>query len=176
MRVSAAMDEITIRDARPDDADAVAAIYGHHVLHGTASYDVAPPPAEYLRSKIEAVNAAGWPFIVCERGGVVVGYAYATQFRDREAYRFTAEDSIYVHPAWVGQGLGGVLLDTLVERSIAYGFRTLIAVVGGADPRSIALHAKHGFLEVGRLTAVGRKHDRWLDSVYMQLEMKPAAD
>jgi phosphinothricin acetyltransferase len=176
MRVSAAMDEIAIRDAKPDDAEAVAAIYGHHVLHGTASYDVDPPPAEYLRAKIEAVSAEGWPFIVAERNGVVVGYAYVTQFRDREAYRFTAEDSIYVHPAWVGQGIGGVLLEALIQSSSAFGFRTLIAVVGGADPRSIALHAKHGFREAGRLNAVGRKHDRWLDSVYMQLEMKPAAD
>jgi phosphinothricin acetyltransferase len=170
------MDEIAIRDAKPEDAEAVAAIYGHHVLHGTASYDVAPPPAEYLRAKIEGVSAEGWPFLVAERNGVVVAYAYATQFRDRDAYRFTAEDSIYVHPAWVGQGIGGVLLDALIARSVAYGFRTLIAVIGGADPRSSALHAKHGFSEVGRLNAVGRKHDRWLDSVYMQLEMKPAAD
>lgn len=170
------MDELAIRDATSEDAEAVAAIYGHHVLHGTASYDLVPPPAETLRAKIEAVSAAGWPFLVSERAGAVVGYAYATQFRDRDAYRFTGEDSIYVHPDWMGQGIGSALLDALIERSVAYGFRTLIAVIGGAEPGSIALHARRGFREVGRLCAVGWKHDRWLDSVYMQLEMRPAAD
>ena len=170
------MDGLVIRDATSEDAEAVAAIYGHHVLHGTASYDVVPPPAETLRAKFEAVTGAGWPFLVSERAGAVVGYAYATQFRDREAYRFTGEDSIYVHPAWMGQGIGRALLDALIDRSVAYGFRTLIAVIGGAEPGSIALHARRGFREVGRLSAVGWKHDRWLDSVYMQLEMRPAAD
>src|SRR6478672_8110797 len=165
-----------IRDARPDDAAAIAAIYGHHVLHGTASYDLEPPPAEFHRDKIQRIGAAGWPFIVAERRSAIVGYAYVTQFRDREAYRFTAEDSIYVHPDWMGQGIGSALLDSLVERSVAFGFRTIIAVIGGAEPGSIALHLKHGFREVGRLSAVGWKHERWLDSVYMQLEMRPAAD
>ena len=170
------MGEIAIRDATSDDAEAVAAIYGHHVLHGTASYDLDPPPAEKLRGKIEAVTAAGWPYLVAERAGRVVGYAYATQFRDREAYRFTGEDSIYVHPDWMGQGIGSALLDVLIERSVAYGFRTLIAVIGGGEPGSVALHARRGFREVGRLSAVGWKHKRWLDCVYMQLEMRPAAD
>jgi phosphinothricin acetyltransferase len=162
-----------IRDATPDDAEEIAAIYAHHVLHGTASYDVAPPPPEILRAKIEAVTAAGWPYIVTERGGAVAGYAYATQFRDREAYRFTGEDSIYVHPDWMRQGIGAALLDVLIERCAEFGFRTIIAVIGGAEPASIALHAKRGFREVGRLHAVGCKHGRWLDSVYMQLELAP---
>ena len=170
------MEQLAIRDATPDDAEAVAAIYGHHVLHGTASYDVEPPPAEYLRDKIETVLAAGWPFLIGERGGVVVGYAYATQFRDREGYRFTAEDSIYVHPEWMGQGIGGALLDALIARSIAFGFRTLIAVIGGAEAGSVGVHASRGFREVGRLHAAGFKHGRWLDNVYMQLEMRSTAD
>jgi phosphinothricin acetyltransferase len=165
-----------IRAATPEDAEEVAAIYGHHVLHGTASYDLSPPPAEYLRAKIEAVTAAGWPFLVAERDGVVVGYAYATQFRDRDAYRFAAEDSIYVHPEWTGQGIGGALLDALIEECVAFGFRTIIAVIGGAEPGSIRLHSGRGFREVGRLKAVGWKHGGWRDSVYMQLEMRPAAD
>jgi L-amino acid N-acyltransferase YncA len=168
------MDELAIRAATADDAAAIAAIYGHHVLHGTASYDVVPPRADYHRAKIERVIAAGWPFLVAERGGAIAGYAYATQFRDRDAYRFAAEDSIYVHPDWMRQGVGGALLDALIERSVAFGFRTLIAVIGGAEASSIALHASQGFREVGRLNAVGWKHERWLDSVYMQLEMSPA--
>jgi L-amino acid N-acyltransferase YncA len=170
------MDELAIRDATSEHAEAVAAIYGHHVLHGTASYDVVPPPAETLRAKIEAVTGHGWPFLVGERGRTVVGYAYATQFRDREAYRFTAEDSIYVHPDWMGQGIGAALLDALINRCVAYGFRTIIGVIGGAEPGSIALHAKRGFREVGRLKAVGWKHEDWRDSVYMQLEMRAAAE
>ena len=170
------MDELMIRDVTPEDADAIAAIYAHHVLNGTASYDVVPPPAEYLRAKIEAVTCAGWPFIVAEQDGSVAGYAYVTQFRDRDAYRFTAEDSIYVHPERMRQGVGAALLDALIELSVTVGFRTIIAVIGGGEPGSVALHARRGFREAGRLHAVGRKHERWLDSVYMQLEMRPAAD
>lgn len=162
-----------IRYATIEDAEAMAAIYAHHVLHGTASYDVVPPPPDHFRAKIEAVTAAGWPYLVAEGGGTVAGYAYATQFRDRAAYRFTAEDSIYVRPDAMGQGIGGTLLDALIERSAACGFRTIIAVIGGAEPGSIAIHASRGFREVGRLRAVGRKHGRWLDSVYMQLELAP---
>ena len=163
-----------IREATPDDAEAIAAIYAHHVLHGTASYDVVPPPAEQHLAKLEAVRAAEWPYLVAERHGEVAGYAYATQFRDREGYRFTAEDSIYVGPYFMGQGIGGVLLDALITRCAAAGFRQLIAVIGGAEPGSIAVHAKRGFREVGRLQAVGWKHGQWLDSVYMQLELPTA--
>jgi len=170
------MEQLAIRDATPDDAEAIAAIYGHHVLHGTASYDVVPPPAAYLQDKIAAVTAAGWPFLIGEREGLVVGYAYATQFRDREGYRFTAEDSIYVHPDQMGQGIGGALLDALIERSVAFGFRTLIEVIGGGAAASVAVHASRGFREVGRLHAAGYKNGCWLDNVYMQLEMRSTAD
>ena len=162
-----------IRDATIEHAKALAAIYAHHVLHGTASFDVVPPPPDHFRAKVEAVTAAGWPYLVAERDGAVAGYAYATQFRDRPAYRFTAEDSIYVHPDAMGQGIGGALLDALIERAAACGFRTIIAVIGGAEPGSVAIHARRGFREAGRLHAVGCKHGRWLDSVYMQLELAP---
>lgn len=160
-----------IRDATPDDAEAIAAIYAHHVLHGTASYDVVPPPSDHHRAKIEGVTAAGWPYLVAEKGGQIAGYAYATQFRDREGYRFTAEDSIYVDPELMGQGIGGALLDALIDRCTALGFQQLIAVIGGAEPGSVAVHARRGFREVGRLHSVGWKHGRWLDSLYMQLEL-----
>jgi L-amino acid N-acyltransferase YncA len=160
-----------IRDVREDDAEAIAAIYGHHVLHGTASYDLEPPTAEFHREKIRRIGAAGWPFIVAEVDGRLAGYAYVTQFRDRAAYRFTAEDSVYVDPAMMGRGLGKSLLRALLERSAACGFRTIIAVIGGAEPASIALHALFGFEEVGRLRSVGWKKERWLDSVYMQREL-----
>ena len=163
--------DLTIRDAAEDDAGAIAAIYAHHVLHGTASYDVNPPPAEFHRDKIRRIADAGWPFLVAEEDGELAAYAYVTQFRDRAAYRFTAEDSIYVHPDHMGRGVGKALLQALLDRASAYGFRTIIAVIGGAEPASIAVHAALGFREAGRLTGVGWKKERWLDSVYMQLEL-----
>ncbi|MFL6759655.1 N-acetyltransferase family protein [Sphingomonas sp.] len=169
------MDAVAIRDATPEDAEAVALIYAHHVLHGTASYDLIPPEAGEIRGKIERVVAAGWPFLVAELDGAVAGYAYATQFRDRDAYRFTAEDSIYIHPERMRRGLGKALLQALVDACAGYGFRTIIAVIGGAEPSSIALHEGFGFREAGRLTGVGWKHGRWLDSVYMQLELPSGA-
>ena len=162
-----------IRDVAESDAEAIAAIYGHHVLHGTASYDIDPPPAEFHRDKIRRIATAAWPFLVAEVEGRVAAYAYVTQFRDRPAYRFTAEDSIYVHPDLMGRGMGKALLAALLEQSAAYGFKTVIAVIGGAEPASIAVHAALGFAEVGRLRAVGWKHERWLDSVYMQRDLQP---
>lgn len=158
-----------IRDVRESDAEAIAAIYAHHVLNGTASYDLEPPATEFHLEKVRRIGAKGWPFLIAEEGGQVAGYAYVTQFRDRDAYRFTAEDSIYVERGRMGRGVGGTLLRALLDQSAAYGFRTIIAVIGGAEPASIALHAKFGFAEAGRLRAVGWKHGQWLDSVYMQL-------
>jgi len=154
--VEAAAD-LLIRDAREADAAAVHAIYTHHVLHGTASYDIDPPSLDHIRNKVGWILGEGWPFLVAERGKIVVAYAYATQFRDRAAYRFTAENSIYVHPDWTGRGIGKALLKALIERCAGYGFKTMVAVIGGAEPASIALHAALGFEEVGRLRAVGWK-------------------
>lgn len=167
---------ISIRDVTESDADAIAAIYGHHVLHGTASYEVEPPSVEDTLGRIRRVTGPGWPFIIGEIDGAVVGYAYATQFRDRAAYRFTAENSIYVRAELMGQGIGKALLKALIERSAAFGFRTIVAVIGGAEPASIALHKSCRFEEVGRLKAVGFKFGRWLDSVYMQLELPRLAE
>ena len=166
--------DLIIRDVSESDAETIAGIYAHHVLTGTASYDLNPPSTDFHREKIRHITAAGWPFLVAEADGTLAGYAYVTQFRDRDAYRFTAEDSIYVHPDHKGRGIGKALLEALLERASAYGFRTVIAVIGGAEPASIALHAALGFREAGRLHAVGWKHERWLDSVYMQLTL-PAA-
>ena len=160
--------ELMICDVSEDDAEAIAGIYAHHVLHGTASYDVDPPSVGDTLTKIRRILAAGWPFLVAEQDGVAVGYAYATQFRDRDAYRFTAENSIYVHPDWTGRGIGKALLEQLCSASAAVGFEQLVAVIGGAEPASIALHSACGFAEVGRLHSVGWKKQRWLDTVYMQ--------
>jgi len=166
----------TIRDVRDDDADAIAAIYAHHVLHGTASYDTEPPSVADTRAKIRRIRDARWPFIVAELDGQIAGYAYATQLRDRAGYRYSAEDSIYVRPDIVGRGIGKALLNELLARAAAQGFRTMIAVIGGAEPASVALHASLGFEIVGRLKSVGFKFGRWLDTIYMQRDLADLAE
>ena len=160
-----------IAAARPSDADAIAAIYAHHVLHGTASFEIEPPSVESWREKVAAVTARGWPFLVARSEDEVLGYAYATQFRDRAAYRFTCENSIYVDHRHLSRGIGRRLLAALVEEARRAGFHEMIAVVGGAEPASIALHEACGFTEAGRMRKVGHKFDRWLDTVYLQLSL-----
>jgi phosphinothricin acetyltransferase len=166
----------SIRAAEANDVDAIAAIYAHHVVHGTASFELEPPSAEAWRSKIETVTAKGWPFLVSESGGEVVAYAYATQFRDRPAYAHTCENSIYVRADRLGQGIGGNLLEALIDAARDAGFRQMIAVIGGGEPASVALHAACGFREAGRMKSVGFKFGRWLDTVYMQRSLIAADD
>ena len=165
---AAVSDSFSLRDAREEDAAEIAAIYGHHVLHGTASYDTEPPSADDFRKKIAWVLSSGWPFLVAEEGGAIVVYAYATQFRDRAAYRWTAENSIYVRADRQGCGVGKALLQELLIRSEGCGFRQMVAVIGGAEEASVRLHSSCGFQVAGRIHAAGRKHGRWLDNVYMQ--------
>jgi phosphinothricin acetyltransferase len=141
------------------------------VLHGTASFDEVPPSVEFWREKIGAILAKGWPFLVATEDGQVIGYCYATQFRDRPAYAFTCENSIYVHPDRVGQGIGRAMLAELVAAAKTAKFREMIAVIGGAEPASVAVHRACGFVETGRMKSVGYKFGRWLDSLYMQLRL-----
>jgi L-amino acid N-acyltransferase YncA len=163
--------KLTVRQAAERDADAIAAIYADHVKTGTASFDTEPrSPAETER-KISEIRDRGWPFLVAERGGTVTGYAYVTLFRDRPAYGFTCEDSVYVRSDCAGIGVGSALMSELIEQSTACGFRQMMAVIGGGEPASVALHTKMGFEHAGRMRSVGRKFDRWLDTVYMQLEL-----
>ena len=163
--------DISIRPALVADAEAIAAIYAHHVAHGTASFDTTARTIEETAAKICHCDERAWPFLVAEFDGQVVGYAYATQFRDRPAYASTCENSIYIDPAAVGRGLGTRLLSALIDASVKAGFRQMIAVVGGAEPASIGLHRKLGFREAGRMQSVGRKQGRWLDTVYLQLAL-----
>ena len=165
-----------LREARETDAVEIAAIYSHHVIHGTASYDTVPPSVEASREKIRWVLESRWPFLVVQEDGRIAGYAYATQFRDRAAYRWTAENSIYVRADCMGRGVGKTLLLRLLDRSEACGFRQMIAVIGGAEEASVRLHASCGFQEVGRLCAAGWKHGRWLDNVYMQKALGEGSD
>jgi len=163
--------DISIRPARSDDAHSIAEIYAFHVKHGTASFDTSPRSAPEVAEKIADCAARGWPFLVADQAGRAVGYAYATQFRDRPAYESTCENSIYIDPTVIGHGVGTRLLAALIDASEQAGFRQMIAVVGGAEPASVALHRKLGFREAGRMVAVGRKHGRWLDTVYLQLAL-----
>ncbi len=160
-----------VREATPADAEAVAAIYAHHVRTGTASFDTEPPPVLFWTEKIGAIVSRGWPFLVAEERGRVVGYAYASQFRDRPAYARTCEDSIYVADGMIRRGVGSALMLELIGAARARGFEQMIAVIGGAEPASVALHARFGFVEAGRMRKVGRKFGKVLDTLYMQRDL-----
>lgn len=157
-----------IRPATAVDAPAMAAIYAHHVLHGTASYDTEPRSEAAMAALIDDHLTRNWPCLVAEAGGTVAGYAYASQFRPRAAYAWACENSIYIDPAFQGQGIGKALLTALVEAAERCGFRSMVAVIGGAEPASVALHAACGFAHIGRLAGMGWKNGRWLDTIYMQ--------
>lgn len=163
------MPDPAIRLATLADAAACAKIYAHHVQHGTASFETEPPDAAGMSARMAKVLDAAEPWLIaCGPSGGVLGYAYAAQFRDRPAYRHACEDSIYVADAARGTGVGTALLTALLAAAEAHGFRQMIAVIGGAEPASAALHARAGFVETGRMRSVGRKHGRWLDTLYMQ--------
>lgn len=158
-----------IRPARLTDAPDIAAIYAHHVLHGTATYELEPPAATEMAHRMDKVLSSGWPWLVaCNPDGEILGYGYVAQFRDRAAYRFAGEDSIYIRNECRGQGAGKALLSALLQTAEAAGFRQIYAVIGGAEPASIALHAALGFDHAGVLHGSGRKHGQWLDTVFMQ--------
>ena len=146
-------------------------IYAHHVLHGTATFDTEPPDEAFWHGKIDAVINRRWPSLIAQAGDQLTGFAYATQFRDRAAYAHTCEDSIYVAPDRLGQGIGGTLLVSLVRAAKDAGFEQMIGVIGGGEPASVALHAKCGFVEAGRMRAVGFKFGKRLDTVYMQKDL-----
>lgn len=161
-----------IEPATLDDIAEIAAIYAHHVEHGVASYETVPPDPAEMAARLARVMQAGWPWLVA-RGddGAMLGYAYASQFRDRAAYRYACENSIYIHHDRRGQGIGKALLTALLGAAEAAGFRQMIAVIGGAAPASIGLHAACGFAHAGRMRSIGRKQGRWLDNVYMQVAL-----
>jgi L-amino acid N-acyltransferase YncA len=167
---------LLIRPSRDDDVAAITAIYGHHVLHGVASFEEVPPSeAEMARRRAEIVGR-GFPHVVAERGGKVVGYCYAGPYRARVGYRFSVEDSIYIEPGEVGRGIGRALLAEIIERSTELGYRQMIAVIGGSETLpSIRLHAALGFSHIGVFTGIGFKFGRWIDSVYMQRPLGPGA-
>ncbi len=165
------MADLVIRPARDTDAQAVCDIYAFHVAHSTATFDTAAPDAGAWADKIADFTARGFPFLVAEREDGVVAYAYAARFRDRAAYARTCEDSIYIADAARGQGVGTRLLSALVAAARVSGFEQMIAVIGGGEPASVALHARCGFVHAGRMRHVGFKFGRKLDTVYMQCDL-----
>jgi phosphinothricin acetyltransferase len=169
---------VDIRAAREADLDRITEIYADAVRHGTASYELEPPSRAEMGSRFAALAGNGFPYIVAEDDGGVLGYAYAGAFRPRPAYRFVVEDSIYVSPEAKGRGVGRLLLDALIEEVRRLGFRQIIAVIGDGTPdsASVRLHEKLGFRHSGRLEGTGYKHGRWLDTVFMQLALNGGAD
>ena len=163
---------ITIAPAQARDAADLAAIYAHHVLHGTASYETVPPVEAEMAARLAKVQVSGGPWLVARGGdGEMLGYAYASQFRDRAAYRYACENSIYIRHDRRGEGIGKQLLAALIVAAEDCGYRQMIAVIGGGEPGSVALHAALGFAPAGTLRSIGRKHGRWLDTAYMQLAL-----
>jgi L-amino acid N-acyltransferase YncA len=158
-----------IRDSRPGDVAAVSAIYGHWVEHGRASFEIEPPDEAEMARRRAAVLADGFPHIVAEDAdGRVRGYAYASHWRTRPAYRFSCENTVYVAPDAHRGGVGRALLTALIARCEAQGLRLMVAVIGdSANASSIGLHRSCGFAMAGILPAIGWKHGRWLDSVLM---------
>ena len=171
------MSSITIRAATAADLDRITEIYADAVTHGTASYELEPPSRAEMGSRFDTLMAGGFPFLVAEKDGAVLGYAYAGPFRPRPAYRFVVEDSVYVAPEAKGQGVGRLLMDALIGAARVAGFRQIIAVIGDghADSASVRLHEKLGFRHSGRLEGSGYKHGRWLDTVFMQLSVNGGA-
>lgn len=162
----------TIRDSRDGDLPAITAIYAHHVLHGTGTFETTPPTEAEMTARRADVLAKGLPYLVAEDGGRVLGFAYCQWFKPRPAYRFSAEDSIYVDKDAAGRGLGRALLAELSARAEALGLRKLIAVIGDSDnAASVGVHLGAGFTHAGTITACGWKFDRWLDIVLMEKKL-----
>ena len=157
-----------IRPSQPNDIPAIAAIYTNHVLHGTGTFELEPPSASEMASRRGDVLAKGLPYLVATQGDHVLGFAYCNWFKPRPAFRFSAEDSIYLDPNAQGLGLGRAMLAELMVRAEQAGVRKLMAVIGdSANAGSIGVHRSVGFSQVGILKSCGWKFDQWRDVVMM---------
>jgi L-amino acid N-acyltransferase YncA len=158
-----------IRPAAPTDLPEIQSIYAHHVLHGAGSFEETPPSLEEMTGRYQAIVVRGWSDLVSADATGVLGYAYFSQMRDRSAYRYTAENSIYVRDDVRGQGVGKALVQRLLDDATAQGFRQMIAVIGDSDNvGSIGVHSSLGFQRAGLLRSSGLKFGRWVDTVFMQ--------
>lgn len=164
--------EMVVRTATQADLARVAEIYAHYVDGSVITFDETPPTVAQWRRRLADLADRGLPFLVAEVDGQVVGYAYASPWRPKPAYRHTVEDTVYLAPGWTGRGVGRALLDALLTGCARAGARQVIAVIADTwDDASVALHAAFGFAHVGRLSAVGHKHARWVDTLLMQREL-----
>lgn len=158
-----------IRPSRDEDVPAITAIYAHHVLHGTGTFETEPPSIADMRTRRADVLSKGLPYLVAEQDGEIAGFAYGNWFKPRPAYRYSVEDSIYLAPDQHGQGLGRALLAELLARCEAVGIRKVMAIVGdSANAGSIGVHQALGFTQVGTIDACGWKFGAWRDIVIMQ--------
>jgi phosphinothricin acetyltransferase len=162
------MSDLVIRPYRPEDIPAVTRIYAHYVRETVITFELEAPDEAEMAGRFAAIQEKGHPLLIGEMDGQVVGYAYASTYRPRAAYRFTCEDSIYFAPEAVGRGLGQQMLARLIEDAAKAGLKQMIAGITAERENSIRLHARHGFRMVGRYESVGYKFDRWLDVVHMQ--------
>ena len=166
-----------IRPATEADLPRITAIYSHHVLHGTGTFETEPPTLDQMRQRLQEVYSRDLPWLVAELNGQVAGFAYCNWFRPRAAFRYSAEDSIYLAPEAGGQGLGTLLLGELIRRAEALGIRKLIAVIGDShNQASRGLHRRHGFIEAGIIRNCGWKHGRWLDIVMVERVLGAGAE
>lgn len=167
------MSDVRIHPCGQADMPAVAAIYAYYVRHSWASFEESPPSRHEMEQRWSRVVADGMPYLIAEIDGVIVGYAYATIYRGRSAYRFTAENSIYIHHEHARRGIGSALLAALIEECEALGCRQMIAVISDTDAGSVPLHTRFGFQPAGTLKSVGFKFGRWIDTLRMQRALGP---
>ena len=163
------MRPIRIRDACENDCSVIHAIYSEHVLNGLASWEEIPPKVFEIRDRMKDLLESGYPYRVVELDREVKGFAYASNYRPRPAYRHTVENSIYVASSFTRMGLGSSLLEDLIKQCTDRGYRQMVAVIGDSQNiPSIRLHTAHGFVHCGTLRSLGFKHGKWLDQVLMQ--------
>ena len=167
-------EQVRVRPASGADLAAVAGILAFYVTNSVATFEEDPPDVPQWHRRLGDLAERKLPFLVAEAGGTVAGYAYASPWRPKSAYRHTVEDSVYLAPGQRGRGLGRLLLESLLTGCADAGVRQVVAVIADAgDPASVALHRACGFADAGRLSQVGYKHGRWVDTVLLQRELQP---
>jgi L-amino acid N-acyltransferase YncA len=163
-----------VRPVHAVDADAIASIYDHYVAHTVVTFELDPVTADTMRSRIDEIAALALPWHVVEDDGAVLGYAYATRWRARPAYRHSVETTVYLHPDATGRGLGRLLYGDLLDALRRDGYHTAIGGIALPNAASVALHEALGFVPVGEFREVGRKFGRWIDVGFWQRMLQDA--
>jgi L-amino acid N-acyltransferase len=165
---------LSIRPADDDDLPAINAIYNHYVVTSTTTYDLTPLSLEERQRWFAGREKIHPVIVVCDDSadGKIVGWGSLNVFRSKPGYRFTVENSVYVHPDHQRQGIGSAIIEHQIRQAKELGLHAIVAGIGAEQTASIALHGKHGFIEVARFPEVGRKFDQWLDVVFMQRMIK----